>query len=572
MEPTQTKENKTGPTYLSSNDDTLAVSFDSKTGHSSADSSMSRWQSFKYSFQRAEPGDVPPPKPISKRHLNLMALSTGLGTGLLVASGEKLRNAGPLFLLVAYAIVGYLMLIPTIYSAGELSVAYSNLQGGFQSYYSKFIDDSAAFALGWNYMIQWMSVVSLELVTASMTVKYWTDINSDVFVAIFLTVVILINLAGAKGYAEAEFIMNSTKLVMLTGFIIFGLVVDLGGTSHGFVGGKYWRHPGAYTNFKGLCSVFVASAFSLGGTEFISLSIADQANPRKAMSSACRLVFFRITVFFLGSLVFVGLLVPYTSDQLMGSGGAQTNASPFVIAAQTYTHVLSHVINSVILVSVTSVATSAMYSSPRLLLSLAKQGLAPKYFDYVDKAGRPFRGWVVTVIASFFSFIATYSDQDAVFTWLLSISALSFVFVWPAICVCQIRFRKALKLQGISLSSLGYVSPTGVIGSYSSIVINALILVAQFWVALFPIGGDGKPDVNAFFQNYLGVVFMVVFYFGHKIWTWNWQFLIPLDQIDINADRTIYDEEIMELERNEEKERFRHSPWYKKAVMWMFSL
>lgn len=548
--------------YSPSNDDTLAFSI-------SSDKKLSRWQLFKDSFQRVDPELVPPPKPISKRHLNLMSLSTGLGTGLLVASGSKLREAGPLFLLLAYFIIGYLMVVPTIYSAGELSVAYSNLQGGFQSYYRKFIDESAAFALGWIYLIQWLSVVSLELVTASITIKYWNDtIDSDVFVAIFLVVLILIHLAGAKGYAEAEFFMNSTKILMLTGFIIYGLVVDLGGTSKGFIGGKYWRDPGAYTDFKGLCYVFAASCFSFGGSELVSLSVADQANPRKEMASACKFMIFRITFLFLGSLIFVTLLVPYDSSKLMGAGGS--GASPFVIAAEMYTDVLSHFINAVILISVTSVAASSMYSSPRLLLSLSQQGFAPKYFNYIDKKGRPLRAWIVTIIASLFAFIATYKDQESVFTWLLSISALSFVFVWPSICICHIRFRKVLKRRGISLETLGYVSMFGTLGSYSSILINVLVLIAQFWVALFPIGGDGTPNALSFFQNYLAAVVMVILYFGHKIVTWNWRLLIPLDEIDINENRTAYDPDILTIEKQEEKERYNNAPFYVKVCKVLF--
>lgn len=549
--------------YSPSNDDTLAISL------SLSGQKLLKWESFKDGFQRANPDSVLPPKPISKRHLNLMSLSTGLGTGLLVAAGEKLRGAGPLFLLLAYFIIGYLMVVPTIYSAGELSVAYSNLQGGFNSYYRKFIDESAAFALGWIYLIQWLSVVSLELVTASITIKYWnTSIDSDVFVAIFLCVIIAIHLAGAKGYAEAEFVMNTTKIIMLAGFIIYGLVVDLGGTSHGFIGGKYWRDPGAFTDFKGLCFVFAASCFSFGGSELIALSVADQANPRKEMASACKFMIFRITFLFLGSLIFVTLLVPYNSPDLMGAEGS--GASPFVIAAEMYTNVLSHFINAVILISVTSVATSSMYSSPRLLVSLAQQGYAPKYFDYIDKRGRPLRAWIVTIAISCFAFIATYKDQNAVFTWLLSISALAFVFVWPAICICHVRFRKVLKLRGISLDSLGYVSIWGVWGSYSSILINALVLIAQFWVALFPIGGDGNPNALSFFQNYLAAVVMVILYVGHKVITWDWRFLIPLDQIDIDENRTIYDSEILQLERQEERENFQNSPFYVKICKILF--
>ena len=71
-----------------------------------------------------------------------MSLSTGLGTGLLVASGSKLRAAGPAGVLVAYFITGICMLAPTINSVSELAIAYPGLPGGFQSYYAKFIDES----------------------------------------------------------------------------------------------------------------------------------------------------------------------------------------------------------------------------------------------------------------------------------------------------------------------------------------------------------------------------------------------------------------------------------------------
>ncbi|XYA00236.1 amino acid transporter [Meyerozyma guilliermondii] len=531
----------------------------------------SRWARFKDSFQRQDPNDVQMDKAISKRHLRLIAMSTGLGTGLLVAAGDKLRTAGPLFLLIAYAIVGYLMLVPTMYSVSELSVAYNEISGGFNGYYRKFMDESMAFALGWNYCIQWMTVISLELVTAAMTIKFWnTSINPDVWVVIFLVVVVLINLCGARGYGEAEFVMNSCKVLMLSGFVIFGIIIDVGGGPNGFVGGKYWREPGAYTNFKGLCTVFVTSAFSLGGTEFISLSAAEQTNPQQAIPAACKLVFYRITILFMGSLAMVGLLVPYTSDRLMGSGGDATHASPYVIAAEMHgVKVLPHIINAVILVSVTSVATAGMYSSTRLLQSLAEQGYAPKYLDYIDKSGRPLRCWLVTVASSIFSFIATYHKEETVFNWLLSISALSFIFVWLSISVCHLRFRAALKYNNIPLESLAYVSPTGIIGSWVSVIINSLILVCQFWVALFPAGAS-KPDANSFFQNYLGAIVLLVFYIGHKLWTRNWKLYIKVQDINIDEDRTIPDHDILEIEALEANQRYKMAPWWKKMLIVLF--
>lgn len=265
------------------------------------------------------------------------------------------------------------------------------------------------------------------------------------------------------------------------------------------------------------------------------------------------------------------MLVPSNSKSLMGSGDAATHASPYVIAAEMNgVKVLPHIINAVILISVTSVATAAMYSSPRLIQSLAKQGLAPQWLNYIDRNGRPLRAWIVTVVSSLFAFIASFYQQETVFNWLLSISALSFIFCWMAISICHLRFRAALKYRNIPLSSLAYLSPTGIIGSWCSIIVNGLILIGQFWVALWPIGGDGKPDANAFFQNYLGAVFFLVFYVGHKLYTRKWTLYKSASEIDVDKDRAIYDPEILDLENLEIEERYKNAPIWKKILLCMF--
>ncbi|WPK22831.1 hypothetical protein PUMCH_000048 [Australozyma saopauloensis] len=521
------------------------------------------------SFQRKEEAEIPR-KDLKMSHLAVIALSSGLGTGLLVGSAAKLRMGGPLAVLIAYAIVGA-MCICTMNSVGELSVAYTNLEGGFNDWYTKFLDDSIAFALGWNYWLQWTTTISLELVTAAMTIKFWnTSIDSDVFVAIFLIVIVAINFFGVKGYAQAEFFMNTLKLVMLTGFIIMGLCVDLGASQSGFIGGMYWRDPGAITNFKGLVKAFATASFSMGGTEFLALSVNEVRNPRRALPPAIRLVFVRIIFFYLGSLTFVGLLVPYNSDRLLGAHSSASAASPYVLAAQLHgVKVVPSIINAVILNSVTSVATASMYSSSRLLRSLAQQGFAPKWFDYTDKAGRPLRAWMVSCIGSCFAFIATFKHQDVVFNWLLSIVALSIVLIWPALCWCHLRWRAALKYNNIPLDTLGFVSYTGVFGSWYSIIVNILILVGQFWVALFP---EADADVNNFFQNYACIPFTIVCYVGHKCWTRSWnKYYLRVDEIDIMTDRTIYDAETIILDKQEKTQKVKSAKWWAKPWVWFFN-
>lgn len=535
----------------------------------------SAWHRFVDGFKRQETTEETIGKQLSKsishRHLVLMALVTGVGTGLLVGSGKSLHNAGPLFLIVGYAIVGS-FLYPTLQAAGELAVNYSDLSGGYNNYPRKFIDESIAFAVTWNYCIQWLSVIAVELVTASITIQYWnTSINADAWVTIFYVLILVINFIGAKGFGEGEFIFGCTKICMIVGFIIMGIVVDVGGgPEKEFIGGRYWHNPGYYTNFKGLCSVFVTGAFSLGQSEFVALSAAEQSNPRAAIPSACKLIFWRILILFLGSLTIVGLLVPYNSDELMGSSGGATHASPYVIAAASHgVKAVPHIINAVILLSVTSVASASLYSASRTLQSLADQGFAPKYFNFIDKQGRPLRALIACSICGLFSFIAAYKKEETVFNWLLAISGLSQIFTWNVIVVSHVRFRAALKHNNISLESLGYVASTGVWGSVYAIVWHWLILIAQFWIALFPVGG-GSADAQNFFQNYLGAVVLIAFYVAHKLWTRNWKMWIKLDDIDINADRTIFDEEILALEKQEDAERYAASPFYKKALSIFF--
>lgn len=524
------------------------------------------WESFQ---RRSKETEEKRTKDLRMSHLAVIALSSGLGTGLLVGSATKLVSGGPLALLVGYAVVGA-MCICTMNSIGELTVAFSNMEGGFNEFYRRFIDETAAFALGWNYWAQWVTTAPLELVTAAITIKFWNaSIDSDAFVVIFFMLVTFINLFGVKGYGVAEFIMNSVKLVALAGFVIMGLCVDLGASKSGFIGGKYWHHPGAFINFKGFVKVFATASFSMGGTEFLALSVAEVRNPRKALPVAIRLVFVRVIFFYLGSLLFVGLLVPHNSDRLMGSGGSSSSTSPFVLAAQIHgIKVIPHIMNAVILNSVTSVATAATYSSSRLLRSLAQQGLAPKWFDYTDNAGRPLRAWLITTLACAFAFIATYEKQDQVFNWLLSIAAISIVVIWPALCICHLRWRAALKYNNVPLETLGFVSYTGVWGSYFSVLINLLILIGQFWVALFP---EGDADVNNFFQNYACVPFTLVLYVGHKIYSGKWtKFWLRVDEIDIDTNRVLVDMEVLALEREEWGQRYSQAPFWKKPFVWFF--
>lgn len=514
---------------------------------------------------------------IKSRHVLLISLGTGIGTGLLVGNAKALHNAGPAGLVIGFSIMGS-CLYCIIQACGELAVAYSSLTSNFNIYPTFLIEPAFGFGVAWVYCLQWLCVCPLELVTASMTIKYWTtSVNSDIFVMIFYILIIVINVFGARGYAEAEFFFNTCKILMISGFFILGIIITCGGAGNsGYIGTRYWHNPGAFNGdhaidrFKGVMATFVNAAFAFGASEFIAITASEQANPRKAIPKAAKIMIYRILLIFLSSIILIGFLVPYDSPNLMGAGGSATKASPYVIAIASHgVKVVPHFINAVILLSVLSVGNSAFYSSSRLLYSLSKQGLAPKWFNYIDREGRPLMSMCLAALFGTIAFCACSPKEEDVFTWLLAISGLSQLFTWIAICVSHIRFRAALKIQNRSTDELGFKSQVGIYGSAYAAIMMTLALIAQFWVAIKPIGSD-KLDVQAFFENYLAMPIFIAFYLGYKVWKRDWKLIIPTDQIDLVMHRKIFDAEILKQEIIEEKEKYQNYSFGRKVIEFLF--
>lgn len=347
--------------------------------------------------------------------------------------------------------------------------------------------------MGWDYAISWLTVLPFEITAAGITIKFWRpDLNVGIWITVFLVVLACIQIFGVRGYGEVEFVLGCIKIAAVAGFIIFAIVVDCGGVKnnpvHGYIGARYWHHPGAFLNgFKGFCAVFVNAAFAFGGTELVGLAAAEAADPRKSLPTATKQVFWRIAFFYIVSLFMVGLILPADDPNLLGASGGNTKASPFVLAIQMAgVKGLPSVFNAVVTISVISVANSCTFGSTRTMQALAARGMGPKFLEYIDKQGRPL--WCV-VIQIAFGFLAFINEADSVgdqfFNWLLSLSGLSYFFVWGSINLAHIRFRAGWKAQGHTLDELPYQASFGVIGSYLGVFLNVICLMATFYVDLF---------------------------------------------------------------------------------------
>ncbi|KAI9821589.1 MAG: glyceraldehyde-3-phosphate dehydrogenase 1 [Thelocarpon impressellum] len=468
--------------------------------------------------------ESPLSRKLKGRHLQMIAIGGSIGTGLFVGSGKALSSGGPASLLIAFALIG-MMLYCTVHALGEMAVLFP-VAGSFSAYSTRFLDPAWGFAMGWNYAMQWLVVLPLEIVAASITVNYWNrEINNAAWVTLFLLLILSINMFGVRGYGEAEFVFAIIKVIAVIGFIILGIVINVGGAPNGeYLGGRYWRTPGAFVSgFKGLCSVFVTAAFAFAGTELVGLAAAETANPRKSLPTAVKQVFWRITLFYLVSLTLIGLVVSSDNPRLLGGqSSADATASPFVIAINDAgIKGLDSVMNVVIMIAVLSVGNSSVYGSSRTLAALAEQGQAPRILAYIDRKGRPIVAIALASAIGFLSYIAATPKQGEAFTWMLALSGLSSIFTWGSICLAHVRFRQGWKRQGHTLDELAFRSQPGVIGSWLGFGFNVLVLVAQFWIGFAPVGYAEETTadlVKGFFEVYLAFPIVILFYVPYKLW------------------------------------------------------
>lgn len=298
------------------------------------------------------------------------------------------------------------------------------------------------------------------------------------------------------------------------------------------------------------------------------MTAAETETPRKDLPKATKQVFWRILLFYIVSLTLICFLVPSDDERLLGKSSVDVTASPFVIAiVDGGIPVLPSVMNAVILVSVISVGSSSVYATSRTLVALSEQGFAPQICGYIDRKGRPLVAIIITNVFGLLSFIAASGKQGEVFDWLMSISGLSSIFTWMSICLAHLRFRRALHLQNRTTDELAFSSQAGTIGSLYGLVLYLLVLIAQFWIALFPLGG--KPSAKDFFASYLGFVILLIFYVGHKIWKNNWILFVRARDIDIDSGRRETDIEAVKAELAEERAVMRTKPFvYRVYHMW----
>lgn len=462
---------------------------------------------------------------LKSRHVQFLALSGAIGTGLFVGSGQVLSLAGPLSAFISYAVTGF-NLYCVINSLGEMT-AWLPIPGAVPVFASRYVDPALGFTLGWNYWYQFAIGVSIEVSVCCVIMDYWQVSTPKVaLITIFFVTMIAVNCLPVRIYGEAEFVFGAIKLITIVGLIILMFVITVGGSPTGeTIGFRYWRKPGPMNEylktgslgrFLAFWKVFIQATFSYGGSEMVAVAAGETQNPRVNIAKAVRRVFWRIAIFYVLAIFLVGLCVSSKDDKLLnaiGSSAPGAAQSPFVIAiSNAGIRTLPGIINGVVLSSAWSAGNSFFYASTRVLYSAALDGKAPSFLTW-ERLGVPYACVAATTVLNLLVYLNVNNRSSEVFFWISNLSAVSTLIVWASISYTYLRFYHGLKHHGVDRNTLPFKSPMQPFLAYFAIVFCLVVAFFNGFDAFFP----GRFSAKSFIPPYIDIPIFLSLFFGYKL-------------------------------------------------------
>jgi len=349
--------------------------------------------------------------------------------------------------------------------------SHAPISGTFPHFAARWVDPALGFAVGWNYFYTNVVTVPVEITGAQILITYW-DSNPNhagIYTSIIIVFACATNILGVRYFGEAEFVFSIIKLTMITGLILVGLIIDLGGApGHHRLGFQYWKNPGIFAGaglepnnitldrFLGFLSVIVQASFSFQGMEIVAIAASETENPRRNIAKAVRRVFYRILVFYILGIFVTGLIVPYNDTSLLQSTGTAAQ-SPYVIAmTRAGIKVLPSIINAGVMTSAFSAANSFLFCSSRILYGLALRGQAPKIFTKCTSKGLPIVAVGCSSVFALLALMNISSGAETVFNWFVNLSTVAGFFGWASINLTYFFFYRGMKYQGIDRTKLHY--------------------------------------------------------------------------------------------------------------------
>ncbi len=414
-------------------------------------------------------------KGLGARQLQMIAIGSAIGTGLFLGAGGRLHDAGP-SLAIVYAVCGFFGYL-ILRALGEL-VVYRPSSGSFVSYIREFYGERSAYTAGWLYWLNWAMTAVADATAIAIYVAWFGQYSSfiagipqGVTALVVVVLVLIMNLVSVKVFGEMEFWFAIIKVAALVTFLVVGICFVIFGTPTGQPTGFHLiSDNGGWLPNGVLPALIVVQGvvFAYAGIELVGTTAGETKNAETVVPKAVRTVMWRIAIFYVGSVVLLSILLPHTAYS--------ADESPFVTFFDSIgISWTGPVMQLVVITAALSSLNAGMYSTGRILHSMAVNGSAPKFAGTVNKAGVPSGGIWLTAVVGFIGVGLNFIVPAKAFEIVLNIASIGTMAAWAAIVLAHAKFVSLAK-KGLSTRP-AYRAPFSPFMDWAVLVFIAVVLV-----------------------------------------------------------------------------------------------
>ena len=427
---------------------------------------------------------------LSPRQLTMIAVGGAIGTGLFLGSGLAIGLAGP-GVIVSY-VLGVLVCLVMMSALTEMAVVHPTA-GSFGVYAETYLSPWAGFVVRTTYWMAQVVAIGGEVTAAAIYTRFWFPrAPLWIWIVLYSTALVLVNLASVKNFGEFEYWFAMIKVSAIVAFVVLGIGYVFGGVGAAgpAPGLSLWTSRGGFLprGFGGVLEAMLIVIFSFYGIEIIAVTAGEAENPRRAVPRAMRSVVLRLSLFYILSIALVVAVTPWTEAGL--------GESPFVTVFRSVgIPSAAGVMNFVILTAALSSMNTNLYLGSRMLFSLSRSGFAPPLFGRLSPRGTPRNAILLSTVGLAAAAALSLKYPDSVYLWMFGISIFGGVLVWILILATLIAFRARRRRAGLPPGELRM--PFYPWLAWAGIAALVAILLDSFFIDLAIAWYAGVPWVAA---------------------------------------------------------------------------
>jgi len=384
---------------------------------------------------------------LSTRQMTMIAIGGAIGTGLFLGSSLAVRMAGPAVILSYF--IGAIIALLLMGALSEMAVAHPTA-GSFGVYAELYLNQWSGFVVRYTYWACQCIAIGGEATAVAIYCHWWfPQVQPWIWIVLFSLLLAGVNATEVGNFGKFEYWFAMIKVVAITAFIVFGAIVLLGllpsaphAGMQNFTLGEGFFANGPAGVWMAMCFVI----FSYIGTEVVAVTAGEAQDPDVAVPRAMRSMLFRLIIFYIGAMIVLIGVVPWTSIQ----PGSDVTASPFVsVFRLMHIPAATHVMNFVVLTAALSSMNCDLYLSTRMMFSLARAGHAPRVFGRVTKRGVPLPALLISTTGLLIATVIAVLYPSSAYVYLFGIALFGGLFVWMMIFITHLFFRRSWESAGM---------------------------------------------------------------------------------------------------------------------------